>query len=80
MSMTARQLSKLRALGRASNELELRHQARVAATHTQREYLQTLKRRLEELPQVRDAALREVRTVAEQDAIAARFSCSFTWT
>lgn len=76
MKLSSRQLAKLRELGRTSNELELRHQARVAATHTQRDYLQSLKRRLEELPRVQDAAMRDTRSVVEQEAVASKFGQS----
>lgn len=72
MSLSARQLAKLRELGRASNELELRHEARRAAIATQREYLVTLNRKLEQLPRARDAALRDATTPELQDAVVRR--------
>jgi beta-phosphoglucomutase-like phosphatase (HAD superfamily) len=72
VSLTSRQLAKLRELGRQSNELELRHEARRAAFHTQRDYLAALKRKLETLPRSLAAAHSEATSVQEHDALDAR--------
>ena len=73
MSLSARQLAKLRELGRTSNELELRHEARRAAIATQRDYLVTLNRKLEQLPRTRDAGLRAATTPERHDEIERRY-------
>lgn len=72
MSLSTRQLAKLRQLGRLSNELGLRHEARRAAIATQRAYLVTLQHKLEQLPKARAAALREGVPREQQEAAAAR--------
>lgn len=73
MSLSARQLAKLRELGRTSNELELRHDARRAAIATQHDYLATLNRKLDQLPRARIAALRDTTTETAHDGVDARF-------
>lgn len=73
MSLSARQLAKLRELARTSNELELRHDARRAAIATQRDYIATLSRKLDQLPRARNAALFDTTTDAAHDSVDARF-------
>jgi len=68
VSLSPRQLAKVRELGRTSNELELRHEARRAAIATQRDYLATLNRKLEQLPRIRNAAVRDAATPEQHDA------------
>ncbi|MCP5328565.1 MAG: hypothetical protein R3E75_08160 [Steroidobacteraceae bacterium] len=72
MSLSPRQLAKIRELGRTCNELELRHEARRAAISTQRDYLATLNRKLEQLPRTRDAAIRDATTPEQHDAAVSR--------
>lgn len=73
MSLSARQLAKLRELARTSNELELRHDARRAAIATQRDYIATLNRKLDQLPRARNALLRNTTTEAAHDIVEAQF-------
>lgn len=71
MKCTPRQLAKLRTLGRAANELELRHTARRDAIAAQREYVLQLKRQIEHQQRTRDAALVDVRSTERSTAIEA---------
>lgn len=73
MKLSPGQLAKLRQLGRTSNELELRHDARRAAIATQRDYMASLSRRLEQLPRARDAATRDAATPELQEATVRRY-------
>ena len=73
MSLSARQLAKLRQLGRFSNELALRHAARRAAIATQHEYLQTLNRKLEQVSPARDAAVRDAATREQRETVGPRY-------
>lgn len=72
LSLSSRQLAKLRELARVSNELQLRHAARREAFHTQREYLVTLNRQLEDLDKRHGAAINDARTPEQSDAIWAK--------
>jgi len=73
VSLSARQLAKLRGIGRLSNELKLRHEARRAAISTQRDYVVTLQRKLEQLPRARDAANRENTSREQREAAISRY-------
>lgn len=73
MNLTHRQLARLRQHARQLHELELRHEARLAARTTQIDYLRTLRQQLDRLPQARAARLAAAATDAEHTALDKRF-------